>query len=65
MDGLANMRLHGTRGERPLDRFVREAPHLFPLPSAARAEPSLRRGRHVGRDGFLALERTCYGVSWW
>src|SRR6185436_12904602 len=49
---------------RPLDRFVREAPHLLPLLSAERLEPFLREERRVGRDGFVAWERGWYGVPW-
>ena len=64
MDGVANVRVHGTTGERPLDRFLREAPHLRPLPPAERVEPFLREERLVGRDGFVAWERGWYGVPW-
>jgi len=64
MDGVANVRVHGTTGERPLDRLLREAPHLLPLPSAERVEPFLREERRVGRDGFVAWERGWYGVPW-
>jgi hypothetical protein len=64
MDGVANVRVHGTTGERPVDRFVREAPHLRPLPLAERVEAFLREERRVGRDGFVAWERGWYGVPW-
>lgn len=64
MDGVANIRIHGTTGERPVDRFAREAPHLLPLPAAERVAPFLREERRVGRDGFVAWERGWYGVPW-
>jgi transposase len=64
MDGVANVRVHGTTGERPLDRFAREAPHLLPRPAPERVEPFLREERRVGRDGFVAWERGWYGVPW-
>jgi hypothetical protein len=64
MDGVANVRVHGTTGERPLDRFLREVPHLLPRPSPERVEPFLREERRVGRDGFVAWERGWYGVPW-
>jgi transposase len=64
MDGVANVRVHGTTGERPVDRFVREASPLLPLPSAERVAPFMREERRVGRDGFVAWERGWYGVPW-
>ena len=35
LDGTANLRVHGTTGERPLDRFEKERPSLRPLPQKA------------------------------
>jgi transposase len=64
MAGVANVRIHGTTGERPLDRFAREALQLLPLPRPDRVEPFLREERRVGRDGFVAWERGWYGVPW-
>ena len=64
MESVANVRVHGTTGERPLDRFAREVPHLQPLPGPERVEPFLREERRVGRDGFVAWERGWYGVPW-
>ena len=31
LDGVANVRVHGTLKERPADRFEAERPHLIPL----------------------------------
>lgn len=64
MDGVANVRVHGTTGERPVDRFAREAAQLLPLPGRERLAPFLREDRRVGRDGFVAWERGWYGVPW-
>jgi hypothetical protein len=64
MERVANVRVHGTTDERPLDRLAREAPYLLPLPRAERVEPFLREERRVGRDGFVAWERGWYGVPW-
>lgn len=64
MDGVANVRVHGTTGERPVDRVTREASQLLPLPSRERLEPFLREERQVGRDGFVVWERGWYGVPW-
>jgi hypothetical protein len=63
-DGVANVRLHGTTGARPIDRFAEEAPHLLPVPNRERVAPFLRAERRVGRDGFVAWERGWYGVPW-
>jgi transposase len=63
-DGIANVRIHGTTGARPIDRFIEEAPHLLPVPSRERVAPFLRAERRVGRDGFVAWERGWYGVPW-
>jgi transposase len=64
MDGVANVRVHGTTGERPVDRFAHEAAHLLPLPGPERLAPFMREERRVGRDGFVAWERGWYGVPW-
>jgi len=64
MERVANVRVHGTTDERPLDRFAHEAPHLLPRPCPERVEPFLREERRVGRDGFVAWERGWYGVPW-
>jgi transposase len=34
-DEVANVRLHAATGQRPLDRFQQERPHLRPLPAVA------------------------------
>ena len=64
MERVANVRVHGTTDERPVDRFAREAPQLLPVPRAERVEPFLREERRVGRYGFVTWERGWYGVPW-
>jgi transposase len=62
--GVANVRTHGTTGERPIDRLLREHDALRPLPPGPRLEPFFREDRKVGRDGFVQWERSHYGVTW-
>src|SRR5262249_49985218 len=61
---IANVRQHGTTGERPAQRLTREQAHLLPVPHRERVQPFLRDDRIVGRDGFVAWERAWYGVPW-
>jgi transposase len=63
-DGIANVRIHGTTHERPIDRLTQEQAYLLPLPSPEQLAPFLREERTVGRDGFVAWERAWYGVHW-
>lgn len=64
MDMVANVRVHGTTGERPVDRLMMERGHLQALPGLERVQPYLREERKVGRDGFVQWERGAYGVPW-
>lgn len=57
-----NRRIHGTTGERPMDRLQEE--HLSPLPSADRWEKYLHEPRKVSRDGFVSYDGVRYGVPW-
>jgi transposase len=63
-DGVANQRIHGTTGERPMDRLIRERQLLRPLPPAPMLAPFFREDRKVGRDGFVQWEHSYYGVRW-
>ncbi|MCG6197689.1 IS21 family transposase, partial [Anoxybacillus sp. LAT_38] len=47
-----NRRIHGTTGERPIDRLREE--NLSPIPSAERWEKYLHEPRQVSRDGFVS-----------
>ena len=64
METVANVRVHGTTGERPVDRLMIERSHLSAMPGLEKVEPYLREERKVGRDGFVQYERGAYGVPW-
>jgi len=61
---VADVRVHGTTHERPLDRFAREAAAL----ACTRAQPSffqaLRRERVVADDWLVAIDANRYSVPW-
>jgi transposase len=61
---VANVRVHGTTGERPVDRLRQERALLRPLPSASSLAVFERADRKVGRDGYVQWERSYYGVEW-
>ena len=61
---VADVRIHGTTGERPGERLVAERGDLQPLPAAATVGPLLREVRKVGRDGFVRWDGASYGVPW-
>ncbi|BDG59307.1 IS21 family transposase [Caldinitratiruptor microaerophilus] len=63
-DTVADVRVHGTTHERPVDRLRIEREHLQPLPSPQRLEVFLREERHVGRDGYVQWENAWYGLPW-
>ncbi|AWP25355.1 IS21 family transposase [Paenibacillus sp. Cedars] len=57
-----NRRIHGTTGERPIDRLAHEALGQLPTPerwAKYRFEP-----RKVSRDGFVSYDGVRYGVPW-
>lgn len=59
---VANVRVHGTTRERPLDRLVVERPHLRAVPPRDRLRPYLMQSRRVGWDAFVAVGGVYYGV---
>lgn len=61
---IADVRVHGTTHERPVDRLAEERPYLQPLPVQERVAPFLREERKVGRDGFVQYEKGWYGTDW-
>jgi transposase len=63
-DTVANVRLHGTTQERPIDRWHTERHALHGLPAPERLQPFLREERRVGRDGYVQWEGHWYGVPW-
>jgi transposase len=64
LDTVANVRVHGTTRERPIDRLAQERPLLRALPEAPRLRPFLREERKVGRDGYVRWDGAWYGVLW-
>lgn len=64
VDGIANVRLHGTTHERPVDRLAVERSCLGVLPGPERVRPFLREERRVARDGYVQWDRGYYGVPW-
>ncbi len=64
LDKVANVRVHGTLKERPVDRFEVERPHLKALArwpyrpvSPLRPEPSKGRDEAEERARFVEVER--------
>jgi hypothetical protein len=63
-DRVANVRVHGTTHERPVDRWPAERAALRALPTADRLEVFLWDGRRVARDGYVSWDGTSYGLPW-
>ena len=64
LDKVANVRVHGTLKERPVDRFEVEKPHLKPLArwpyrpvAPLRPEPSEGRDEAAADSRFVEVER--------
>jgi transposase len=58
---VANVRIHGTTRERPIDRLERERPLMLPLPSA-RPEMCQTLTRTVPRDWCVRIDKSSYSV---
>lgn len=58
---VANVRVHGTTRERPVDRLARERPLMLPLPSA-RPEVCQTIHRTVPRDWCVRIDNSRYSV---
>jgi transposase len=61
---VADVRMHGTVHERPIERFAREAAalvHTFDQPSFYQAIP---RERVVAEDWLVSIEANRYSVPW-
>jgi transposase len=61
VDTVANVRVHGTTREHPVDRLVRERPYFLPLPSE-REEPYQELSRKVATDFCVAVDTNRYSV---
>jgi hypothetical protein len=62
---IANARIHGTMGEAPIARFLRDEAHRL-APLAARAPFGALRelSRVVGNDCAIAVDSNFYSVPW-
>lgn len=61
---MADVRIHGTTGVRPVDRLVDWRHRLQTMPPIDTLALFLRDDRRVGRDGYVRWERSSYGVAW-
>lgn len=61
---IADLRMHGTTHERPLDRFAREANALVRTRGQPSYFRSLRHSRVVADDWLVAIEANRYSVPW-
>lgn len=61
---VADVRIHGTTHERPVDRLEEDRASLAPLPERSRLASFLRDERKVGRDGYVRYGSAWYGVPW-
>lgn len=61
--GVANVRIHGTTFERPVDRLATERAHLRPFPGWNKVQDLLYQELSVGKDGFVRWDYGFYGVT--
>ena len=61
---VADVRIHGTTHERPVDRLETERAKLMGLADRSRLGNFLRDERTVGRDGYVRYGTAWYGVPW-
>ena len=62
--GIANDRVHGTTGRVPKAMLSIERSSLGALPERGTLSVYLREDRKVGRDGYVNLNGSRYGVPW-
>jgi hypothetical protein len=61
---IADVRLHGTTHERPIDRFAREASALVRTADQPSFFQAQRRDRVVADDWLVSIEANRYSVPW-
>jgi len=61
---IADVRIHGTTHEAPIERFRREAAALSPLGGRASFLQAMRRERVVGGDWLVTIDTNRYSVPW-
>lgn len=64
LGGIADVRVHGTTHERPIDRFAREASALVSTLDQPSFFQALRRERVVAEDWLVAIDANRYSVPW-
>ena len=64
MATVADVRIHGTTHERPVDRLEKERASLTPMVDRSRVASFLRDERKVSRDGYVRYGSAWYGVPW-
>ena len=62
LDGVANVRVHGTTRERPLDRYAREVKALRPAAATPRFDTRELLIRKVQSDSHVRLAGSAYSV---
>ena len=63
LDGVANVRIHGTTGQRPVDRYQEEEAHLGATGSCRAYDTRALLPRQVHQDSHLSLFGTRYSVD--
>jgi transposase len=63
LDTVANVRVHETTGERPLDLLPTEKEHLTPFCSVVPYQICERVDRKVDVEGFVAFDKSRYSVD--
>jgi transposase len=61
---IADLRIHGTTHERPIERFAREANALTPLARRAGFLAAMPRSRVVAEDWLVSIDTNRYSVPW-
>ena len=61
---IADVRIHGTTHERPVNRLEKDRASLTPMVDRSRVASLLRDERKVGRDGYVRYGCAWYGVPW-
>jgi transposase len=61
---IADLRLHGTTHERPIDRFAGEAGVLAQAASQPSFLQAMRRDRIVAEDWLVSIDANRYSVPW-
>jgi transposase len=59
---IADVRVHGTTHERPIDRFAQEQPHLVPTARHPSFRLEARQARIVAEDYLVSFETNRYSV---